>query len=153
MVPSAYEDGISEPRTYSVKYGQKLPHPRKLSTILHYDRPDRFFYTAAVMSFGQFFNHDISFTPQSKPEFKGALIDCCKKVPGYKGVSKLHPQCLPIELDPNDYQSKNYGKKCMNFVRSAPCALCSLGPREQLNTVTSFLDLSTTYGSSKELQV
>lgn len=105
------------------------------------------------MSFGQFLNHDISFTPQTKPEYRGALIDCCKQAPGYKGVpSKLHPQCFPVELDSNDYQAKNFGKFCMSFVRSAPCPLCSLGPREHINTVTSFLDLSVTYGSSQEEQ-
>lgn len=83
---------------------------------------------------------------------KGGLIDCCKKVPaGYKGAPvKLHPQCLPIELGANDYQAKNYKKTCINFVRDAPCPLCSLGPREHMNSVTSFLDLSVTYGSSKE---
>jgi len=111
MVASAYEDGVSAPRISSYVYGKKLPTARQLSNILHYDRPDRFFYTTAVMGFGQFLNHDISFTPQSKPEYKGALIDCCKKPPGYKGVaSKLHPQCNPIDLDANDYQTKNYGK-------------------------------------------
>jgi len=153
LVASAYEDGVSAPRTYSYKYGQKLPSPRMLSNSVHYDRPDRFFYTSAVMSFGQFLNHDISFTPQTKPEYKGAVIDCCKKTPGYKGAAyKLHPQCFPVELDANDYQAKNYGKNCMSFVRSAPCPLCQLGPREQINTVTSFLDLSVTYGSSQEQQ-
>lgn len=77
------------------------------------------------MAFGQFVNHDITLTPQTKPEFKGDMIDCCKKLPNYKG--SLHPQCLPIELDANDYQATNYGKTCLNFVRSAPCPLCSLG--------------------------
>lgn len=98
--------------------------------------------------------HDISFTPSTKPESKGTILDCCKKPPaGYKGApGKLHPQCLPIELEANDYQAKNYGKTCLSFVRSAPCPLCSLGPREHLNTVTSFLDLSVTYGSSQEEQ-
>lgn len=171
---SAYEDGISSPKVNSFKYGFKLPPARLLSNYLHYDKPDRFFYTSAVMSFGQvceliqlklsnwnknakfaysnptdqFINHDLTFTPSTKPEFKGGLIDCCKKTPPVK----LHPQCLPIELDANDYQAKNYGKTCISFVRSAPCPLCSLGPREHLNTVTSFLDLSVTYGSSKEEQ-
>lgn len=64
----------------------------------------------------------------------------------------MHPQCFPIELAPNDYQAVNHKKTCINFVRSAACPLCSLGPREHLNTVTSFLDLSVTYGSSKKEQ-
>jgi len=153
LVASAYDDGISAPRTHSYVYGKYLPPARLISEAIHSDRPDRFFYTSSVMSFGQFINHDISLTPQSKPEYKGSLIDCCKNNPAYKGgYTKLHPQCFPILLAPNDYQTKFYKKTCINFVRSAPCPLCSLGPREQLNSVTSFLDLSVVYGSSLEEQ-
>lgn len=34
----------------------------------------------------------------------------------------------------------------MNFVRSQPCPTCQLGAREQMDAVTSFVDLSHIYG-------
>ncbi|KAK4336729.1 hypothetical protein RND71_043630 [Anisodus tanguticus] len=89
LVASGYEDGISEPRQNSFKYGRKLPTARHVSQAAHYEKPDRFFYTLMVMAFGQFLNHDITFTPQTKLESKDSIIDCCKKVPGNKKAKYL----------------------------------------------------------------
>ena len=140
LVPAAYEDGIEKPKTYSYT-GALLPNPRLISTAAHSPRPDRSYYTHLKMGWGQWVNHDLTNTAVSTANYKGGAIKCCP--------TPHHPQCLPIQLGPNDYYQGRYKKTCMNFVRSAPCPLCNLGPREQENVATSFLDLSTVYGSSR----
>lgn len=75
----------------------------------------------------------------------GYPLKCC-------GVnfSEFHPECYPIKM-PEDNSSRRR-ERCQEFVRSGAAVRtgCSLGPREQLNQVTSFLDGSTIYGSSSE---
>lgn len=58
-------------------------------------------------------------------------------------------QCFPIELPEPDQVYGN--RRCMNFVRSQPCPSCVLGPREQMNAVTPFMDLSHIYGLTPEI--
>ena len=47
-----------------------------------------------------------------------------------------------------------YNKTCMEFVRSSPAPRpdCALGPRDQINQITSYLDASNIYGSNAETQ-
>lgn len=144
LLPAAYDDGISSPKSYSVKGGY-LPLPRVISSTAHDPRPERTYYTHLMMSWGQFLQHDITFTPSSVADYKGGSIKCCP--------SSSHPQCMPITIPSNDYFLSKYKKTCMEFVRSAPCPLCTLGPRQQMNQATSFIDLSPVYGSSKETSV
>ena len=139
LIPSAYDDGVSSPKTYSVR-GSYLPAPRVLSTLAHDPRPERAYYTHMKMAWGQFLQHDITLTPTSVSDYKGGVIKCCPY--------PSHPQCFAINIPPGDYYLSRYNQSCMEFVRSAPCPLCTLGPRQQVNQATSFIDLSPVYGSS-----
>ena len=79
--------------------------------------------------------------------FLGQRLRCC-------GVHlhEFHPECYPIRLPDNDPINGQNNIKCQEYVRSgtAPRVGCTLGPREQINQVTSFIDGSTIYGSSVE---
>ena len=58
----------------------------------------------------------------------------------------FQPPCFPITFPPNSRQ------RCTPLRRSRP--LCNTGvrgrPRQQVNTLTSFLDASMVYGNSVE---
>lgn len=64
LLPPEYSDGQSAPRI-SVT-GHALPNPRILSAIVHRDFNYPATYTHMVMQYGQFFAHDIAFTPSSR---------------------------------------------------------------------------------------
>jgi hypothetical protein len=59
---------------------------------------------------------------------------------------------MPIPVPPDDWFYGHYGVGCLEFVRSSPTSHigCSLGPRDQINQVTSFIDGSAIYGSSEK---
>ncbi|XP_055950747.1 uncharacterized protein LOC129984809 isoform X3 [Argiope bruennichi] len=136
-----YSNHVNSPRQSAA--GGPLPGARHVSAVVHSDseRPHPHL-TVFLAIFAEFVFHDIFHTSQSAG-YRGHRIRCC-------GVPKnfLHPECYPIIDD--DITSKQ--SFCVNYVRSSnvPRAGCTLGPREQINQVTSFLDGSAVYGSSEE---
>lgn len=79
-----------------------------------------------------------------------ADIKCCDVPWGVVG----HPSCFPIEIPYDDPFFSKFQQKCMDFRRNEaaprPPGGCPLGPREQLNQLTSHLDASGIYGSTYE---
>lgn len=69
------------------------------------------------------------------------MIQCCPF------GSNHHPQCLPIRIPDGDPFYSKYQENCMNFVRTAKCPQCKLGPRQQMNQITAYIDGSMIYGS------
>ena len=59
---------------------------------------------------------------------------------------------MPIIVDENDSFYNFHRLTCLNFVRSSPAPHkeCALGPRDQINQITSFIDASNVYGSTRE---
>jgi hypothetical protein len=59
---------------------------------------------------------------------------------------------MAITVPRDDWFYSHYGVRCLEFVRSSPTSRvgCSLGPRDQINQVTSFIDASAVYGSSEK---
>uniref|UniRef100_A0A1W7R9Z5 Peroxidase n=1 Tax=Hadrurus spadix TaxID=141984 RepID=A0A1W7R9Z5_9SCOR len=140
ILPPAYADGISVPRV--AQSGRPLPVPRDVSLSIHRhkDRPAQS-YTMMVMSWGQFVDHDITLTPISRTVDNG-MINCCPI------QNSTHPQCLPIVLREDDPFYSRFNQNCINFVRSAMCPNCILGPRQQTNEATAFVDASHVYATN-----
>lgn len=138
LLPPAYADGQSAPRVSITGY--PLPNPRVLSAVVHRDLNYPATYTHMVMQYGQFFAHDITFTPSSRTK-EGKMIQCCPF------GSNAHQQCYPIRIPKEDPFFSKYEEDCMNFVRTAKCPQCKLGPRQQMNQITAYIDGSMIYGS------
>ncbi|XP_042210054.1 chorion peroxidase-like [Homarus americanus] len=98
------------------------------------------------MSFGQFLEHDLTETPMSKG-VNGSTIPCCREA-GQDFRHPLHPQCAPIGITSPDAFYTPYGVTCMEFVRSLPADRCTLGPRQHLNQLNSYIDGESIYGNS-----
>merc|ERR1719219_885683 len=100
------------------------------------DNPDQR-VSSMVMQLGQFLDHDISST--SFPEKR-----CC--------LNPSRPECFNInvpESDPSFPMRQNTSITCIEFSRSRPA--CGQPGREQVNTITAFIDGSNVYGSDEEI--
>ena len=88
------------------------------------------------MQWGQFMDHDFTFTPQRRG-FNTSLIKCCSETGQPLPAGLRHEECSPIEVPGDDSFYSQYNVTCMDFVRSlaAPKRDCSLGPRDQMNQV------------------
>lgn len=147
LLPPKYSDGVSEPR--KSKSGKYLPSARTVSLIVH--RPiykDDPKFTVMLAVWGQFLDHDITATALSQ-SFNGKAISCCDENGQIK--TQLHPECFPVKLEPFDPYYQEYNVSCMEFVRSAPAPTCRLGPREQLNQASAYIDGSMIYGSDEDV--
>ncbi|GFR06906.1 chorion peroxidase [Trichonephila clavata] len=122
--------------------GGPLPRPRDLSLNIHnnLNRPTNY-VNHMYMFFGQLLDHDLTQAPISTTVDNEA-IECCPP------SQNSHPQCAPIIIRSNDPFYSQFGTTCMNFVRSAVCPTCRLGPRQQMNQITAFIDASFVYGNS-----
>ncbi|EFN63376.1 Peroxidasin [Camponotus floridanus] len=147
LLPPAYEDGVSKPRSTSVT-GAPLPNPRVISTVIHPDISNLHNrYTLMVMQFAQFLDHDLTMTPIHKG-FQESIPSCRS----CDSPRTVHPECSPIPVPPGDhfYPTVNVSsgaRMCFPSMRSLP-GQQHLGPREQVNQNTGFLDASVVYGEN-----
>ncbi|XP_017771025.1 PREDICTED: peroxidasin homolog [Nicrophorus vespilloides] len=134
ILPPDYADGVNAPRM--AKSGKDLPSARTVSLIVHrpiYNADPKFTVMLAV--FGQFLDHDITATAVSQGK-NGKSVSCCPV------KDRRHPECFPVILE---------NSKCMEFVRSAPGPTCCMGPREQMNQASAYIDGSVIYGSDESV--
>lgn len=64
--------------------------------------------------------------------------------------SNLSLSLLHTQIPEDDKLSRN--KSCLPFFRSSPACLTGQPQREQMNSVSSFIDASTVYGHSADLE-
>ncbi|NWZ65869.1 PERT peroxidase, partial [Acrocephalus arundinaceus] len=161
-LPAAYEDGLSQPRGWDPSFqynGFQLPSVRELTRkIIHAPNEavtEDNLYSDIIMVWGQYIDHDISFTPQSTS--RGTFLSGmeCQMT-----CEKQNP-CFPIKVTTNDTLSA--GMDCLPFYRSSPACgtgddailfgnISVLNTRQQINGLTSFLDASTVYGSTPAVE-
>ena len=137
VLDNAYDDGVFIPRLSSSSR-TSLPSARAVSNaIVSTDEKPSNTFTALIMTFGQFIDHDLTHIPNARVG-EDEAVDCCgafnQELPQ---PGDLTPEeeivCFPIRIPKNDqfYAGK---QKCINFVRSttSPPASCQPGPFEQV---------------------
>ncbi|KAL7847981.1 hypothetical protein AOLI_G00226990 [Acnodon oligacanthus] len=157
-----YEDGISQPVGWDpsrLHNGVMLPLVREVSNRIlstaDADVQGDSEYTHLVTFFGQWNDHDLSFTPHS-PSIRSfsSGINCDES------CERSEP-CFPIQFPPGDTRRPTPApNSCLPMFRSAPA--CGSGNnafifggipkvRQQINSLTAFLDVGQVYGSDEGL--
>ncbi|XP_058268480.1 eosinophil peroxidase isoform X2 [Hemibagrus wyckioides] len=160
-LPPVYEDRISEPQGWNpgrLYNNVVLPLVRLVSNRI-FSTQDRNVvgdneFTLLITFFGQWNDHDLSFTPMSPSirSFSNGINcdDSCER----------SEPCFPIQIPRDDPRLPSGPNNCLPVFRSAPA--CGSGysaymfggvprVREQINTLTSFLDAGQLYGSEDGL--
>ncbi|KAG7223962.1 hypothetical protein INR49_015219 [Caranx melampygus] len=159
-LPSEYDDGISQPKGGANRTLNNffLPLVRQVSNNILSTTDagvvsDREF-THMVTLFGQWNDHDLTFTP-----FSPSIRSFSNGVNCDESCERVEP-CIPIPIPPRDPRLPSGPDSCIPAFRSAPT--CGTGfsaynfggvpqKREQINSLTAFLDLSQVYGSEDSL--
>ncbi|XP_043244328.1 peroxidase-like isoform X3 [Amphibalanus amphitrite] len=150
ILAPAYENGIFTPRVAAD--GGALPSARDVSNLATGSTNDPYPDLAiSVMTWGQFLDHDLSISPIFRLEGSSG-IECCTEEGKDLPVSLRHPQCFPIPVSEFDPFYRQFGRTCLNFVRSLPAPRpdCNFGYAEQMNALTHYMDASMIYGSDDE---
>uniref|UniRef100_A0AAQ5YZW9 Myeloid-specific peroxidase n=1 Tax=Amphiprion ocellaris TaxID=80972 RepID=A0AAQ5YZW9_AMPOC len=154
-----YDDGISEPKGWDQNRTFNnflLPLVRQVSNNILSTTDAGVVndteFTHMVTLFGQWNDHDLTFTP-----FSPSIRSFSNGVNCMESCERTEP-CIPIPIPPRDPRLSN--EECIPSFRSAPA--CGTGfsaynfggepnKREQVNALTAFLDLSQVYGSEDKL--
>ena len=178
ILPPDYEDGVSVPRGYSqaivnctsseteycksedgcdqitpesptcVNFQPPLPSSRYTSWQIILDKePSNYPYTHMLMQFAQFLDHDLNIGPDISEDAAPACTGC-----------DFTDVCNPIRVSGDDTYF-GYGTlqnaHCLPLRRTASeCVYDDSGqmpPRQQLNDVTSYIDGSPVYGSTRTI--
>lgn len=142
ILPNRYGDNLST-------VPKDLPSARQISNVVFADQdnPDTE-YTIVQMQFGQFIAHDMGMTPNAMK-----TNGCCENG---KFVDDADKSCFRIEVPKNDPTQIDFPRECMDFSRTPTdhdqgCVNFKKSkPAQQINAVTSFLDLSLIYGNSED---
>ncbi|XP_037646416.1 eosinophil peroxidase-like [Sebastes umbrosus] len=155
-LPAEYQDRISLPKGWDPKRRvnrRLLPLVREVSNrIMRTENSDVEsdpLFTHMVTIFGQWTDHDMTFTPHS-PVIRSfnTGIDC------EKSCERTEP-CFPIQIPRNDPRFGKNSEECIPFFRSsAACGSGNTGHvfgastvRQQMNSLTAFIDAGQVYGA------
>uniref|UniRef100_A0A8C6SNF4 Myeloid-specific peroxidase n=1 Tax=Neogobius melanostomus TaxID=47308 RepID=A0A8C6SNF4_9GOBI len=157
---SEYDDGISQPKGWNNRTLNNflLPLVRQVSNNILATTDAGVVndteYTHMVTLFGQWNDHDLTFTP-----FSPSIRSFSNGINCDESCERTEP-CIPIPIPPGDPRLPTGKDSCIPAFRSAPT--CGTGfsaynfggepkKREQMNALTAFLDLGQVYGSEEKL--
>ncbi|KAI3367910.1 hypothetical protein L3Q82_026737, partial [Scortum barcoo] len=150
-LPAEYEDGEREPKGWNrgwLHNGFQLPPPREVSEkiLRSTSKIKDDVYSHLLVEWGQYIDHDITFTPQSTCNAAFCTGMECENV---------HP-FFPIEVTGDITPG---APRCLPFCRSTPACFINFDSdigqalqRQQMNAITSFIDASSVYGSTPKLE-
>ncbi|XP_071797146.1 lactoperoxidase-like [Asterias amurensis] len=134
VVDNAYDDGISSPRTASFYYVDALPNARDVSNSVFDSRTKtNQWFTSLGIHFAQLIDHDLVAVEAQE-------IEC--------GECDVQNECFAITIEDDDPVFGG-AQTCFPFTRSDHDS-SSPGVRQQLNSITTWLDASFVYGSDKK---
>uniref|UniRef100_A0A3B3VIR0 Myeloid-specific peroxidase n=1 Tax=Poecilia latipinna TaxID=48699 RepID=A0A3B3VIR0_9TELE len=160
-LPSEYDDDISQPKGWDLNRRFNnflLPLVRQVSNSILSTTDAGVVndteYAHMVTFFGQWNDHDLSFTP-----FSPSIRSFSNGLNCDESCEHSEP-CIPIPIPPGDPRLPSRPDSCIPAFRSAPA--CGTGysafnfggepnKREQINSLTAFLDLGQVYGSDEKL--
>ncbi|XP_059213553.1 eosinophil peroxidase [Centropristis striata] len=159
-LPAQYDDGISQPTGWNNRTINSffLPLVRQVSNNILSTTDAGVVndteFTHMVTLFGQWNDHDLTFTP-----FSPSIRSFSNGLNCDESCEKSEP-CIPIPIPPGDPRLPTGPESCIPAFRSAPA--CGTGfsaynfggvpnKREQINALTAFLDLGQVYGSEEKL--
>ncbi|KAL3277115.1 hypothetical protein HHI36_012472 [Cryptolaemus montrouzieri] len=144
-----YIDGIREPRRSVTK--ESMVSPRTVSANLYLDHTVDKKRSLAALYWGQFIEHDLSHTAMSEMVHTRAQIECCNPEGRINSPRYVHPFCFPIKVSSRDQYYATKDISCLSYVRSIPAVGpdCALGPMQQINQATHYLDASQIYGTTR----
>ncbi|XP_068594955.1 eosinophil peroxidase-like isoform X1 [Brachionichthys hirsutus] len=157
-LPSEYQNDLTLPKGWDRVLpvnGHLLPLVREVSNQIlrgNGDIESDSRFTFMFIIFAQWVDHDVSLAPHTpviRSFNKG--IDCDKT------CERTEP-CFPIQIPVNDPRFGQNSDECIPFFRSAPaCGSGNTGHifgagtiRQQMNSLTAFIDASQVYGSDEE---
>uniref|UniRef100_A0A182QCF9 Heme peroxidase 1 n=1 Tax=Anopheles farauti TaxID=69004 RepID=A0A182QCF9_9DIPT len=147
LLTADYGDGVSSPRRS--KTGTELPSARMLTLTLFNDQNILDPRTTLLnMQFGQLVAHDMGLRAGDSD-----AVPCCENG---RLVANPGRRCYPIPVPPTDTVLAAGGIQCLDLIRTLnTCDVnaANCGNRQQaqqLNSATSFLDLSVVYGNSAQ---
>ncbi|CAG4970290.1 unnamed protein product [Parnassius apollo] len=148
LVNNSYADGVHQFPVTSEN--EQLPNPRAISLLLF---PSKniidYKWNLNTMQWGQIIAHDMSFAGRITL-INNNPVTCCDSEGQLASDSDKNPFCAPILIPENDAVNKEDGRECMKFVRTVSTkdidCTSSKSPSFPINEVTSYLDLSLTYG-------
>ncbi|XP_056444575.1 eosinophil peroxidase-like isoform X3 [Gadus chalcogrammus] len=160
-LPAQYDDGVALPNGWerSRRFNNfVLPLVREVSNRI-LATPDEGVVNDPEFShmttlFGQWNDHDLTFTP-----FSPSIRSFSNGLNCDESCERSEP-CFPIQIPRGDPRLPTGPDSCIPVFRSA--AVCGTGnsafnfggvanKREQINTLTAFLDLGQVYGSEEQL--